>query len=139
MQHFFCSFIIINRLILFKEFCNLRCKNRIADLSDNFFGIYSIKFLIDILKNEDRITRLNLSKNNIGDQGVELLCTSLKNSKSLISLDLSSNSISHIGGNIIFKTFINQQSIINLDLSSHEGVNRNRLTSFLQNEILILS
>ena len=113
----------------FKEFCNLRCKNRIADLSDGFFGIYSIKFLIDILKNEDRITRLNLSKNNIGDQGVELLCTSLKNSKSLISLDLSSNSISHIGGNIIFKTFINQQSIINLDLSSHEGVNRNRLTS----------
>ena len=113
----------------FKEFCNLRCKNRIADLSDSFFGINSIKFLINILHNTDRISRLNLSKNNIGDQGVEILINSLKNSKSLVSLDISSNCISHKGGNILFTAFINQQSIINLNMSSHEGINRNRLTA----------
>ena len=113
----------------FKEIFNLKCRNRIADLSDSFFGLNSIKFLIDILQNTDKISRLNLSNNNIGDQGVELLINSLKNSKSLVSLDISSNSISHKGGNIIFTSFVNQQSIINLDISSHEGTNRNRLTS----------
>ena len=113
----------------FKEFCNLRCKNRIADLSDSFFGINSVKFLIDILYNSERISRLNLSKNNIGDEGVELLINAIKNSKSLVALDISSNSISHKGGNILFTSFINQQSVISLDISSHEGVNRNRLTS----------
>ena len=113
----------------FKDFCNLRCKNRIADLSDSFFGINSIKFLINILYNTERISILNLSKNNIGDEGAELLINSLKDSLSLVSLDISSNSISHKGGNILFTTFINQQSIVNLDISSHEGINRNRLTS----------
>ena len=113
----------------FKEFCNLRCKNRIADLSDSFFGINSVKFLIDILYNSERISRLNLSKNNIGDEGAELLINAIKNSKSLVSLDISSNSISHKGGNILFSSFINQQSVISLDISSHEGINRNRLTA----------
>ena len=113
----------------FKDFCNLRCKNRIADLSDSFFGINSVKFLINILYNSERISRLNLSKNNIGDEGAELLINSLKNSLSLVSLDISSNSISHKGGNILFTNFVHQQSIVNLDISSHEGINRNRLTA----------
>ena len=113
----------------FKDFCNNRCKNRIADLSDSFLGINSVKFLIGILYNTEKISRLNLSKNNIGDVGTELLVNSLKDSKSLLSLDISSNSISYKGGMILFTKFINQQSIINLDISSHEGINRNRLTS----------
>ena len=112
----------------FKDFCNLRCKNRIADLSDSFFGINSVKFLTDILFNTERISRLNLSKNNIGDEGAILLINSLKDSQSLVSLDISSNSISHKGGSILFTTFVHQQSIVNLDISSHEGINRNRLT-----------
>ena len=117
-----------NIFLKFKDFCNLRCKNRIADLSDSFFGINSVKFLADILYNTDRISRLNLSKNNIGDEGAILLINSLKDSQSLISLDISSNSISHKGGSILFTTFVHQQSIVNLDISSHEGINRNRLT-----------
>ena len=112
----------------FKDFCNLRCKNRIADLSDSFFGINSVKFLTEILFNTERISRLNLSKNNIGDEGAILLINSLKDSQSLVSLDISSNSISHKGGSILFTTFVHQQSIVNLDISSHEGINRNRLT-----------
>ena len=118
----------VNLLYKFKDFCSLRCINRIADLSDCFFGINSIIFLTDILFNSDRISVLNLSRNNIGDEGVELLVKALKNSQSLVSLDISSNSISPKGGNMIFTKFIYQQSIINLDISSHEGVNRNRLT-----------
>ena len=119
----------INILYKFKDFCSLRCINRVADLSDSFFGINSIIFLTNILFNSDRIAILNLSKNNIGDEGVELLVNSLKDSQSLVSLDISSNSISHKGGSLIFNTFIYQQSIISLNISSHEGVNRNRLTA----------
>ena len=118
-----------NILYKFKEFCKTRCKNRIADLSDNYFGINSMKFLVNILYNNDRISRLNLSKNNFGDDGIELLINGVKDSLSLVSLDISSNSISYKGGEKIFSVFINQQSIIDLNISSHEGINRNRLTS----------
>ena len=118
-----------NILNKFKDYCSLRCKNRIADLSDSFYGINSVYFLIPILSQSDRISRLNLSKNNLGDKGVELLVNAVKNSKSLVSLDISSNSISYKGGEIIFKNFIEQQSIINLNVSSYEGINRNRLTA----------
>ena len=118
-----------NILSKFLEYCKSRCNNRIADLSDSFFGINSMKFLINILYNNDRISVLNLSKNNFGDAGIELLINAVKDSMSLVSLDISSNSISYKGGQKIFSIFINQQSIIDLNISSHEGINRNRLTS----------
>ena len=118
-----------NILFKFKDYCKLRCKNRVADLSDSFFGINSMKFLTGILYNNDRISRLNLAKNNFGDEGIELLVKAVKDSISLVSLDISSNAISYKGGQIIFSDFINQKSIINLNISSHEGINRNRLTS----------
>ena len=118
-----------NILYKFKDFCKLRCKNRVADLSDSFFGINSMKFLVGILYNNDRISRLNLAKNNFGDEGIELLINAVKDSISLVSLDISSNGISYKGGQQIFKIFLNQQSIIDLNLSSHEGINRNRLTA----------
>ena len=118
-----------NILSKFIEFCKSRCNNRKADLSDNFFGINSMKFLINILYNNDRISILNLSKNNFGDAGIELLINAVKDSMSLVSLDISSNSISYKGGQKIFSIFTNQQSIIDLNISSHEGINRNRLTS----------
>ena len=118
-----------NILSKFRDYCKMRCKNRYADLSDSFFGINSMKFLVGILYNNDRISRLNLSKNNFGDVGIELLINAIKDSISLVSLDISSNSISYKGGQKIFSILINQQSIINLNISSHEGINRNRLTS----------
>ena len=118
-----------NILSIFKDFCKMRCKNRVADLSDSFFGINAMKFLVGILYNSDRISRLNLSKNNFRDEGIELLINAVKDSLSLVSLDISSNSISHKGGQKIFSIFLNQQSIIDLNISSHEGINRNRLTS----------
>ena len=118
-----------NILNIFKDFCKMRCKNRVADLSDSYFGINAMKFLVGILYNNDRISRLNLSKNNFGDEGIELLINAVKDSISLVSLDISSNSISHKGGQKIFSIFLNQQSIIDLNISSHEGINRNRLTS----------
>ena len=118
-----------NILSKFIEYCKSRCKNRIADLSDSFFGLNSMKFLITILYNNDRISILNLSKNNFGDAGIELLINAVKDSMSLVSLDISSNSISFKGGLKIFSVFIKQQSIIDLNISSHEGINRNRLTS----------
>ena len=118
-----------NILNKFKDFCKLRCKNRVADLSDSFFGINSMKFLVGVLYNNDRISRLNLGKNNFGDEGIELLINAVKDSISLVSLDISSNAISYKGGQLIFKTFLNQQSIIDLNISSHEGINRNRLTA----------
>ena len=102
-------------------------------------------FLIGILYNNDRISRLNLSKNKFGDQGIELLVNAVKDSISLVSLDISSNSISYKGGQIIFSVFIHQKSIIDLNLASHEGINRNRLTSkgiknivkFLENNLFV--
>ena len=136
-----------NILCKFKDFCKTRCKNRVADLSDNYFGINSMKFIVNILYNYDRISILNLSKNNFGDEGIELLINAVKDSLSLVSLDISSNSISYKGGEHIFSIFINQQSIIHLDVSSHEGINRNRLTSkgikniikYLKNNLFIES
>ena len=115
--------------IKFKDFCNSKCKNRIADFSECYFGFNSIKVISDILLLPNRISRLNLTKNNIGDFGVEILVNSVKDSISLVSLNITSNSISYRGGTIIFQTFENQQSIIDLNISSIEGSNRNRITS----------
>lgn len=118
-----------NILNKFKDYCKMRCKNRVADLSDSYFGINSVKFLVGIIYNSNRISRLNLCKNNIGDCGLELLLNALKDSLTLVSLDISSNSITYKGGQKIFKTFVNQQSIIDLNLESLEGINRNHLTA----------
>ena len=115
--------------IKFKDFCNSKCKNRIADFSECYFGINSVKIISDILLIPNRISRLNLTKNNIGDKGLEILVNAVKYSISLVSLNITSNSITYKGGNIIFKSFINQQSIIDLNISSIEGSNRNRLTA----------
>ena len=121
--------------IKFKDFCNSKCKNRIADFSECYFGFNSIKVISDILLLKNRISRLNLTKNNIGDIGVEILVNSLKDSVSLVSLNITSNSISYRGGIIIFNTFENQKSIIDLNISSIEGSNRNRITSVGLKEI----
>ena len=115
----------------FMDYCNSKCKNRIVDLTENYIGLNSIKFLSNILYNEDRISRLNLSQNNLGDAGVELLINSIKNSYSLIYLNIASNVISYKGGERIFKNIINQQSLLDFNISTLEGSNknRNRLTS----------
>ena len=117
-----------NMYIKFKDFCNSKCKNRVVDLSECYFGLNSIKVLSEILYNSNRIARLDLTKNNIGDRGLEILVNSVKNSLSLLSLNVTSNSITYKGGNIIFKEFVYQQSIIDLNISSKEGRNRNRIT-----------
>ena len=115
--------------IKFKDFCGSKCKNRVADFSECYFGLNSIKVISDILLITNRISRLNLTKNNIGDEGVEILVKAVKNSMSLVSLNVTSNSISYKGGLIIFNEFYNQQSIIDLNISSIEGSHRNRITS----------
>ena len=118
-----------NMFIKFREFCNSKCKNRIADFCECNFGINSIRVISILLLDTNRLSRLDLSRNNIGNLGVEILVNSLKKSRSLVSLNLSSNSISHKGGQLIFDFFVNQQSIVDLNLASLEGSNRNRLTS----------
>jgi Ran GTPase-activating protein (RanGAP) involved in mRNA processing and transport len=123
--------------IKFKDFCKSKCKNRIADFSECYFGINSIKVINNLLLDKNRISRLDLTRNNLGDYGVELLVNSLINSISLVSLNITSNSISHRGGNIIFKSFIHQQSIIDLNISSIEGINRNRITSLGLKHIVV--
>ena len=110
----------------FKDYCNSKCKNRIVDLTENYLGLNSVKFLGNILYNTDRISRLNLSKNNLGDLGIELLVNSIKNSYSLISLNISSNGITCKGGETVFKNLITQQSLIDFNISTLEGSNRNR-------------
>ena len=119
-------------IIKFKDYCNSKCKNRLVDLTENFLGLNSIKFIGNILYNSDRISKLNLSKNNLGDSGIEILFNSVKDSKSLITLNISSNGITYIGGEIIFKNLINQQSIIDFNICTVDGFNRNRnrLTHF---------
>ena len=117
-----------NMYIKFKDFCNSKCKNRVVDLSECYFGLNSIKVLSEILYDSNRIARLDLTKNNIGDRGLEILVNSVKNSLSLLSLNVTSNSITYKGGNIIFREFVHQQSIIDLNISSKEGRNRNRIT-----------
>jgi len=117
-----------NMYIKFKDFCNSKCKNRVVDLSECYFGLNSIKVLSEILYDSNRIARLDLTKNNIGDRGLEILVNSVKNSLSLLSLNVTSNSITYKGGNIIFREFVHQQSIIDLNVSSKEGRNRNRIT-----------
>ena len=112
----------------FKDYCNSKCKNRTVDLTENFLGLNSIKFLSNILYNTDRIAKLNLSKNNLGDIGIQILVNAIKDSNSLITLNVASNGITYIGGEIVFKNFINQQSIIDFNISTIEGSNRNRLT-----------
>ena len=77
----------------FKDFCNSKCKNRIADFSECYFGINSIKVISELLIDTNRISRLNLTKNNIGDAGLEIVVNSVKNSISLVSLNITSNSI----------------------------------------------
>ena len=113
-------------LVKFKDYCNSKCKNRTVDLTENFLGLNSIKFLGDILYNGDRIAKLNLSKNNLGDMGIEILINAIKDSKSLITLNVASNGITYLGGDIVFKNLINQQSIIYFNISTIEGSNRNR-------------
>ena len=113
----------------FKEFCNIKCRNRVLNLSECYLGINSIKLISNILSTSDRIACINLTRNNIGDEGIEILVDSIKNSTSLISLNITSNSITYKGGHIIFSQLCNQQSIIDLNISSIEGVNRNRLTA----------
>lgn len=117
-----------NMFVKFKEFCNTKCKNRVADFSECNFSINSIRIITVILLDTNRLARLDLTRNNIGNFGVEILVNSLKNSKTLVYLNLSSNSITHKGGQKIFSSFIGQQSIIDLNLSSIEGSNRNRIT-----------
>ena len=129
-----------NMFFKFKEFCNTRCKNRIADFSESYLGLNSIKVISLLLLDTNRLSRLDLSRNNIGNLGVEILVNSIKKSRSLVSLNLSSNSISHKGGQLIFDSFIYQQSIVDLNLSSLEGSNRNRITSVgLENIPIYLS
>ena len=115
----------------FKDYCNTKCKNRIVDLTENYLGIHTIKFLGNILYNFDRISRLNLSKNNLGDIGAEMLVKYIKTSYSLISLNISSNGITYRGGEAIFKNMVYQQSLLDFNISTIEGSNknRNRLTS----------
>ena len=113
-----------NMYIKFKDFCNSKCKNRVVDLSECYFGLNSIKVLSEILYDSNIIARLELTKNNIWDRGLEILVNSL----SLLSLNVTSNSITYKGGNIIFREFVHQQSIIDLNISSKEGRNRNRIT-----------
>jgi Ran GTPase-activating protein (RanGAP) involved in mRNA processing and transport len=117
-----------NMYFKFKEFCNAKCNNRVADFSECNFSINSIRIITVILLDTNRLARLDLTRNNIGNFGVEILVNSLKNSKTLVYLNLSSNSITHKGGQKIFSSFIGQQSIIDLNLSSIEGSNRNRIT-----------
>ena len=131
----------------FKDYCNSKCKNRIVDLTENYLGLNSVRFLGYILYNSNRIARLNLSKNNLGDMGAEMLVNSLRNSYSLISLNISSNGITFKGGEAVFKKLINQQSLLDFNISTLEGSNknRNRLTSsgikdiieYLKNNFLI--
>ena len=131
--------------IKFKDFCNSKCKNRIADFSECYFGINSIKVISNILLIPNRISRLNLTRNNLGDSGIEILVKAVKNSISLVSLNITSNSLTYKGGLIIFREFSNQQSIIDLNISSIEGSNRNRLTpvglrdiiNYLKNNVFI--
>ena len=118
-----------NMFLKFKEVCNQKFKNRIADFCECNFGLNSIRVISFLFLGTNRISRLDLAKNNIGNLGVEILVNSLKNSKSLVYLNIASNSITYKGGQIIFNTFINQESIIDLNLSSLDGSNRNRLTS----------
>jgi Ran GTPase-activating protein (RanGAP) involved in mRNA processing and transport len=113
-------------ILKFKEYCNSKCKNRCVDLTENFLGLNSIKFLGNILYNSDRISKLNLSKNNLGDAGIEILINAIKDSKSLITLNIASNGITYTGGEIIFKNLINQQSIIDFNVCTVDGFNRNR-------------
>jgi Ran GTPase-activating protein (RanGAP) involved in mRNA processing and transport len=114
----------------FKDYCNTKCKNRLVDLNENFLGINSIKFIGNILYNNDRISKLNLSKNNLGDTGIIILINAIKDSRSLITLNIASNGVTYIGGEVVFKNMIHQQSIIDFNISSIEGSNtiRNRLT-----------
>lgn len=129
-----------NMYFKFKEFCNAKCKNRVADFSECNFSINSVRIITMILLDTNRISRLDLSRNNIGNLGVEIIVNSLKDSKSLLYLNLSSNSITHKGGHNIFNSFIYQQSIIDLNLSSIEGSNRNRITEYgMQNIPLYLN
>ena len=129
-----------NMYFKFKEFCNAKCKNRVADFSECNFSINSVRIITMILLDTNRISRLDLSRNNIGNLGVEIIVNSLKDSKSLVYLNLSSNSITHKGGHNIFNSFIYQQSIIDLNLSSIEGSNRNRITEYgMQNIPLYLN
>ena len=114
--------------IKFKDFCKSKCKNRIADFSECYFGINSIKVIKQILLDKNRISRLDLTRNNLGDAGIDLLVKALVNSISLVSLNITNNSLTYRGGNIIFNSFMNQQSIIDLNISSIEGSNRNRIT-----------
>ena len=131
----------------FKDYCNSKCKNRIVDLTENYLGLNSVRFLGNILYNANRIARLNLSKNNLGDIGAEMLIDSIKYSYSLISLNISCNGITYKGGEAVFKKLINQQSLLDFNISTLEGSNknRNRLTSsgikdiisYLKNNFLI--
>ena len=113
-------------LMKFKDYCNSKCKNRTVDLTENFLGLNSIKFLGNILYTCDRIAKLNLSKNNLGDMGIEILINAIKDSKSLITLNVASNGITYLGGDIVFKNLIDQQSIVYFNISTIEGSNRNR-------------
>lgn len=118
-----------NLEVKFREYCDNKCINRLADFTECNFKRLSAEVLSHILQFNDRVAQLKLPKNCLSDEGVEILMQGLKSSLSIVHLDLCSNDITHKGGNVIFETLINQHSIVSLNLSSLEGVNRNRLTA----------
>ena len=119
-----------NMINKFRDYCNLKCKNRKIILNECNLGFYSIKFLCSIIIKEDRISILNLSKNNIGNKGAILLSNAIRKNNSLVSLNLTSNCITSKGGEHLLNSLINQQSLIEFNINSCEGINRNRI-SFL--------
>ena len=62
-----CKDIVIkfreNMYFKFKEFCNSKCKNRVADFSECNFSINSVRIITMILLDTNRISRLDLSRN----------------------------------------------------------------------------
>jgi hypothetical protein len=113
----------------FNQFCHLKCFNRKVDLNNCNLGLNSIKILLQIFLNFDRICVLNLSKNNINDKGLILLSKAIKKSFSLISVDVSSNNITYEGGKQFINDLIEQQSIINVYLGTNKHrINNNHIT-----------
>ena len=109
----------------FNQFCQLKCFNRKVDLSNCNLGLNSIKILLQIFLDFEKICVLNLAKNNLNDKGLILLSKAIKKSISLVSVDVSSNNITHEGGKQFINDLIEQQSIINIYL----GTNKNRINS----------
>jgi Ran GTPase-activating protein (RanGAP) involved in mRNA processing and transport len=87
------------------------------NLSGNNIGDKEAKALADMLKENTKITKLNLLKSNLGKDGAEELADMLKENKKIKTLNLSNSNLGKDGAKALADMLKENKTLTELDLS----------------------